>query len=137
MCYQTELYIESCYLDKGNDAFGLNHNMNPNFYPRYIQNGLLHHKLYTRGKLVTIDIIKEASCTKCGSLESTEHLIYEWESSENLWCEIETWISNIGFTNHQIGNRKRIIKGPEKETFYHRSHIVCEWTIHLWTPNCC
>ena len=68
---------------------------------------------------------KDALCPKCGSLESIEYLIYECESLDSLWREMDTWINNIVFTNFQIDDRKKNLREPKILTFYDQSYIVC------------
>ena len=51
-------------------------------------------------------------------------LVHECESSKNVWGKIETWISNFSFTSYLMNNRKQSW-GPQTETFYHQTHIVC------------
>ena len=56
------------------DAFELNHKLNQNIYSKYIQFGVLHHRLHTRDKLEKINIKEDATYPKYGSLERIGHL---------------------------------------------------------------
>ena len=64
-----------------------------------------------------MNIMKYALCPKCGLLECEERPIHECESSDIIWRDIKTCVNDIGFTNHQLDNNKKIIWDHKKDCF--------------------
>ena len=87
------------------EAFMCNHEYNQNIHSRYIQYRVLHHRIFTRDKLMKMKIIDNDSCLKCQLPDSNEHLFINCQYSATLWTEVEKWINSIGFFNYKIDNK--------------------------------
>ena len=57
--------------DEMAEAFVCNHKYNQNIYSRNIQYSVLHHRIFTRDKLLNMKIIGNDSCQKCQLSDST------------------------------------------------------------------
>ena len=79
------------------EAYMCNHKYNHSIYSRYIQYRVLHHRIFTRDKLLKMKIIDNDSCLKCQLPDSIEHLFINCQYSTTLWTEVEEWINSIGF----------------------------------------
>ena len=79
------------------EAYMCNHKYNHNIYSRCIQYRVLHHRIFTRDKLLKLKIIDNDSCLKSQLPDSIEHLFINCQYSTTLWTEVEEWINTIGF----------------------------------------
>ena len=66
------------------EPFVCNHKYKQNIYSRYIQYRVLHHRIFTRDRLLKMKIIDNDRCQKCQLPDSIEHLFIKCEYSATL-----------------------------------------------------
>ena len=84
-------------------------------YLRYIQFRTLHRRFYTNNILFKCKLKPTSLCEMCNlEMDSNEHMLINCTISQQLWSEVEFWLSEIGLKDYKIDEQKIILGETEK-----------------------
>ena len=85
---------------------------------RYIQFRTLHRRFYTNNILFKMKIKPSPICEMCNTDEdSNEHMFINCTVAQEIWREVEHWLSEIGLANYTIDEQK-IILGEYQKSYW-------------------
>ena len=92
-------------------------NLVDDIYFRYIQFRTLHRRFYTNNILYKMKIKPSPICEMCNTEEdSNEHMLINCTISQQLWREVENWLSEIGLINYTI-DEQNITLGEHQKSY--------------------
>ena len=93
-------------------------NLVDDIYLRYIQFRTLHRRFYTNNILHKMKIKPSPLCEMCNTEDdSNEHMFINCTISQQLWREVEYWLSEIGLIDYIIDEQK-IILGEYQKSYW-------------------
>ena len=77
-------------------------------YLKYTQFRTLHRRFYTNDKLFKMGIKKSDRCIFClEESDSVGHMLLRCEKIKTFWNRIENWITEIGFIDYNLTEKKK------------------------------
>ena len=90
-------------------------NLVDDIYLRYIQFRTLHKRFFTNDILYKMKIKDSSLCKMCNDeVDSTEHMLITCSKTQQLWREVEFWLSEVGLTEYTIDEQKNILGECQK-----------------------
>ena len=69
---------------------------------------LIHNDFFTRVRMKKLKMMNSDECLRCGSPETTKHLLWECYQAHKVWIAFNDLLKNIGFPNDCVESYDKI-----------------------------